>query len=46
MRENARKELCNTYPVPTGGRACRICRREYLRRWRARQAQERVVAHG
>lgn len=27
----------NTYKQPKGGRSCRTCRREYTRRWYARQ---------
>lgn len=29
----------NTYPIPGGGRACRTCRREWMREYRLRRAQ-------
>ena len=46
---NARKTHCskghefnetNTSPVPTGGRRCRTCNREYTRKWRERKTKE------
>jgi hypothetical protein len=53
IAENMRKQACerghpfdsvNTYPVPSGGRACRTCRREWMRVFRARRAQEKRSA--
>lgn len=36
----------NTYPVPTGGRACRTCRREWMREYRARKRSQGTPAEG
>jgi len=50
IAENMHKTVCdrghpfdavNTYPIPSGGRACRTCRREWMREYRARKAQEK-----
>ena len=50
IASNMRKTACdrghpfdsaNTYPIPSGGRACRTCRREWMRDFRARRAQQR-----
>jgi hypothetical protein len=30
-------DAANTYPIPGGGRACRTCRREWMREYRARK---------
>jgi hypothetical protein len=53
IANNMRKTVCdrghpfddaNTYPVPTGGRACRTCRREWMREYRARRAQSQETS--
>lgn len=50
IASNARKTGClrghafdeaNTYPVPGGGRACRTCRTEWVRAYRARRKADR-----
>ena len=47
IADNMRKTTCdrghpfdaaNTYPIPSGGRACRTCRREWMRDYRARRS--------
>ena len=38
--QNHEYSLDNTYHIPTGGRDCRTCRRDAVKRWKAKQKME------